>query len=103
VLIPNIITPNGDMINDRFFIEAPADGGVQYERIAISVFNRHGEQVFQDNDFALRNTSTAGWNGVNNAGQALSSGVYFYLIQMENPATSQSQTLQGNITINAGG
>jgi gliding motility-associated-like protein len=103
VLIPNIITPNGDMINDRFFIEAPADGGVQYERIAISVYNRHGEQVFQDNDFALRNTSTAGWNGVNNAGQALSSGVYFYLIQMENPATSQSQTLQGNITINAGG
>jgi len=103
VQIPNIITPNGDGINDRFFIEAPSDGGVQYERIAVSFFNRHGERVYFNEDFASINDRMQGWNGVNNAGQALASGVYFYIIQMDNPATNESQTLQGNITINIGG
>ncbi len=103
VLIPNIITPNGDNINDRFFIEAPSDGGVQYEKIAVSFFNRHGERVYYNEDFASINDRNQGWNGVNNAGQALASGVYFYIIQMDNPATGESQTLQGNITINTGG
>ncbi|MGB0979151.1 MAG: gliding motility-associated C-terminal domain-containing protein, partial [Croceimicrobium sp.] len=102
VLIPNVITPNGDMVNDRFFIEAPADGGVQYERISISIYNRHGERVFQDENFADRNTRELGWEGVNNSGQKLASGVYYYVIQMDNPTTSESQTLQGNLTINSG-
>ena len=103
VLIPNVITPNGDDINDRFFIEAPSDGGVQYEQISLSMYNRHGERVFHDEGFATRNSRADGWEGVNNAGQPLASGVYFYIIEMNNPATGESQSLQGNLTINTGG
>ncbi len=103
VLIPNVITPNGDMVNDRFFIETPADGGAQYEKIAVSIYNRHGERVFKDENFAERNTRELGWNGVNNSGQQLASGVYYYVIQLDNPATNESETLQGNITVNTGG
>lgn len=102
VLIPNLITPNGDMVNDRFFIETPADGA-QYENISFSVYNRHGERVFQDENYQERNTRELGWNGVNNSGQKLASGVYFYILQLDNPSTSESKTVQGNLTINSGG
>ena len=103
VIIPNIITPNGDGFNDRFYIKAPLDGGAQYENISVSIFNRHGERVYKNEDFASINDENQGWDGVNNSGQQLASGVYFYIIQMENPASNESQTLQGNITINTGG
>ena len=101
VIIPNVITPNEDGINDRFFIEAPIEG-VSYQTISVSLYNRHGERVFQDENFAARNTRSLGWEGVNNAGQPLASGVYFYIIEMNNPATGESQTLQGNLTLNVG-
>ena len=84
-------------------IGAPLDGGAQYENISVSIFNRHGERVYKNEDFASINDENQGWDGVNNSGQQLASGVYFYIIQMENPASNESQTLQGNITINTGG
>lgn len=98
VVIPNIITPNGDGLNDRFFIEKPLDGA-QYERISISIFNRHGERVYQNENFQDVNTREEGWDGTNNNGQKLTNGVYYYLIDLSNPGTGQTQSLQGNITL----
>jgi gliding motility-associated-like protein len=99
VLIPNIITPNGDMVNDRFFIEPPVDG-VPYEQISLSIFNRHGEKVYENASFETINDRENGWNGVNTNGQALSNGVYYYVIEMRSPSSGASQSLQGNVTIN---
>jgi len=101
LIIPNIITPNDDGINDRFYINAPLDGQ-QYENISLSIFNRHGEEVYYMADFASINNSEQGWNGKNNDGQALASGVYFYVIKVENPQSNESETLQGTLTINRG-
>jgi len=99
VLIPNIITPNGDGINDRFFIEPPVDGA-PYEQISLSIFNRHGEKVYENTSFENINDRVNGWNGINTNGQALGNGVYYYLLEMRSPSSGTSQSLQGNVTIN---
>ncbi len=102
VLVPNIITPNGDMINDRFYIEKPLNSDKQYEKIVLSIFNRNGQRVFHDENFQDRNTQADGWDGTSNSGQKLTDGVYFYILELANPATGQNESMQGNLTINAG-
>jgi len=64
IIIPNIITPNGDDINEYFETDARLLGA------NIKILNRWGKTVFQSNDY--RNT----WKGDN-----LSTGIYYYLIK----------------------
>jgi gliding motility-associated-like protein len=101
VLIPNIITPNGDGINDRFFIQAPLNR-TSYEQISLSIYNRHGEKVYENKSFQNSNDRENGWNGVNNNGQALGNGVYFYTIRLNNPSIGISESLNGSITLTKG-
>lgn len=68
-LIPNVFTPNGDGINDTY---VPRLGALQQYRILI--FDRWGKKVFESTD---PNTH---WDGRFN-GQAISEGVYSYLIE----------------------
>ena len=69
-LIPNIITPNGDGLNDKFFINEQ----LLYEPVHMIIYNRWGEVVFQDEDY--RND----WNGDNFFGKPLSEGTYYYVL-----------------------
>lgn len=62
--IPNIITPNGDPLNQYFVIE-----GNTYGPNHLTLFNRWGEQVFSSDDY------TNDWDG-----GELPGGVYFYRI-----------------------
>lgn len=67
---PNVITPNGDDINDYFIIEnIEGTGEWQFD-----IYNRWGERVFHDNAYSNN------WNGVNNHNGNLKVGTYFYLI-----------------------
>ncbi|HYG00826.1 MAG TPA: LamG-like jellyroll fold domain-containing protein [Chryseosolibacter sp.] len=75
-LVPNIITPNEDGLNERFLIPQLNDAPV------ISIYNRWGELVF--NDAAYQGS----WNGV-----GLSNGVYFYT------ATTACGDIKGTVTI----
>lgn len=102
VVIPNIITPNGDNFNDRFFIEKPLNSTEQYEKIVLSIYNRNGQRVFFDENFQDRNTSDEGWDGTSDSGQKLTDGVYFYVLELVNPSTSQNENIQGNLTLNSG-
>lgn len=69
--IPNIITPNGDGLNDFVFIQ----GLENFESNEMVIYNRWGQLVFQTMDYDnVMNT----WNGTNEEGEALSDGVYFY-------------------------
>lgn len=70
VIIPNVFTPNGDGINDRF--EPKAIGVYDYQ---LKVFNRYGEMVFQSTSLGLQ------WDG-RVSGKKAQSGVYFYQIEM---------------------
>jgi gliding motility-associated-like protein len=66
-IIPNIFTPNGDNINDVFFIE----GLINFPGSRLTIYNRWGQLVFEDGDYALRNS----WDG-----SSVSDGVYFWIL-----------------------
>lgn len=62
--LPNVITPNGDGINDRLF-----DG------FELEVFNRNGSQLYRGKD---------GWDGIYQ-GQPVPSGTYLYVVHYVSP------------------
>ena len=70
LLIPNVITPGNDNMNNRFVI--PNLGS--YERSSIQIFNRWGNKVFSHDDFG----STLGWLPEDN----VSAGVYYYILNV---------------------
>ncbi|SUJ03796.1 Uncharacterized protein conserved in bacteria [Sphingobacterium spiritivorum] len=64
--IPNVITPNGDGLNDAFEII-----GIEgFDRIGLSIYNRWGNEVYKDNSY--KNTWT---------GQGLNEGTYYYILK----------------------
>ena len=65
IAIPNVFTPNGDGLNDKFVI----DGIEQISGTTLIVFNRWGKKFFESTDY--KND----WEG-NDA----SDGVYYYII-----------------------
>ncbi len=102
--VPNVITPNGDQQNDRFYFQLlPIDPSVRaYSNLSLSIFNRWGKQVFFDNNFMERNTETEGWDGTDqNTGQKLADGVYFYVAQFNDAETGKSEALNGSVTLTA--
>lgn len=97
-IIPNLISPNGDGQNDRFFfIIPPADAGVQ--QIALRIYNRDGVLKFEDLAFQNNNNPNMGWDGSDLNGNAVAKGVYFYLISYINPNTGQNVNLQGSVSV----
>ena len=72
VLIPNLISPNGDGINDvwRIFnIET-------YPNTSVQLFNRWGVKVWESADYANE------WDGTSQDGKDLPDGTYFYILQV---------------------
>jgi len=69
-VIPNIITPNGDGLND-FFITKYAK---IYDDVNITILNRWGKLVYEASNYQNQ------WNGLNTNGSKLSGGTYYYFI-----------------------
>ncbi len=104
--IPNIITPNGDNVNDVFIItEAPASdgdpgvdlksastsGGIKplsayYKRTTLVIFNRQGRKVYESSNY------NNDWGG-----DGLKDGVYFYVLQCE--GFKNNEVYRGSVTI----
>jgi len=70
--VPNIITPNGDGINDFFFV----DERLLFDPIHLIIFNRWGMKVFEDTEY-LNN-----WDGDNFVGKPLGEGTYYYMLKL---------------------
>lgn len=69
--IPEGISPNGDGINDAWYLDFLVDK----ENYTVSVFNRWGQRVhFQENTYTA-------WDGKYN-GEPMVNGDYYYLIEM---------------------
>jgi gliding motility-associated-like protein len=70
--IPNLISPNGDGINDVwniFNVET-------YPGTSVIIFNRWGSKVWESDDYAND------WTGTSQNGNELPDGTYFYVIQV---------------------
>jgi gliding motility-associated-like protein len=73
IVVPNTFTPNGDGINDLWSIK-------YIDRLPnnrVSIYNRYGTLIKN-----IRNYDGS-WNGTNNSGQSVPSGVYYYVIQLD--------------------
>mgnify|MGYP000524458667 FL=1 len=70
---PNVITANGDGVNDFFIIKNIED----YDRVEVIIFNRWGVIVFEDANYQNN------WSGLDRSGNELSAGVYTYIVTPE--------------------
>jgi gliding motility-associated-like protein len=76
--VPTIITPNGDLTNDRW--EIPCLAGSEYPNNTAVVFNQWGDEVFRSNSY--KND----WQGTYN-GKDLPEGTYFFVVSFGNGET----------------
>ena len=78
--IPNVITPNGDGINDLLVF-----GNLElYPYSKLMIFNRWGQLVFE-----------SGYYQNNWDGQFMNDGVYYFVLELGD----ESETIKGNFTI----
>lgn len=71
--VPNVLTPNGDGVNDRFIITGLESG------TKVTIFNNWGAVVYSSNDY------TNDWEATN-----LTEGVYFYVLSRPNEESHSS-------------
>jgi gliding motility-associated-like protein len=88
VEIPDIFTPNGDNVNDVFFIKM---AGLQ--SLHFTVFDRWGQRVYE-----LNSSSGIEWNGKNQQGVNVAEGVYFYTATAKGNDGKEFD-LKGNVTL----
>ncbi|HLW33851.1 MAG TPA: gliding motility-associated C-terminal domain-containing protein [Aequorivita sp.] len=78
------VTPNGDGINDYFFIDIPNDGSVR--DLQVQIFNRWGVKVFESHNYGVGGDVFDGFSSgrltVKNTKQ-LPSGTYYYILDYE--------------------
>ena len=90
--IPNTFSPNGDGVNDIFYVR-----GTGIFRIkTLRIFNRWGEVVFESSN-TYPNDASSGWNGTFK-GQKLTPDVFVYMVDIlcENNAIL---SYKGNVTL----
>ncbi len=87
LIIPNIITPNGDGHNDEFILLYK-----EIETFTGTIFNRWGKKIFEWTDISK------GWNGITNGGEVASDGVYFYIIYAKGKDKIE-YNLNGTVTL----
>jgi gliding motility-associated-like protein len=75
-VVPSIITPNGDGMNDAFVIPCFAEGEA-YPNSTVSIFNQWGDEVFHAEPYANN------WQGTFD-GEDLPASTYFYIVDLGN-------------------
>ena len=87
LIIPNIFTPNGDNVNDYFFIK----NSINWD-INLQVFNRWGNEVYKADNY--QNS----WDG-KYKGNPVSDGTYFYIIKAKGKDSGREKEYKGSLTI----
>ena len=86
--MPNVFTPNGDLINDIFI---PVDI-LSIKEFDIVILNRWGNVMYQSTDF------TEGWDGLTKSGNEAQAGTYFWKIIYED-VYGKTGAKHGNLTL----
>ena len=84
--VPNAFTPNGDSINDIFWI-----GATNIKEFHIIIFDRWGLKLFESSDILVS------WDGKVN-GKEVADGTYFHLINAKGNDNSEIKK-QGTVTL----
>ena len=87
LIIPNIITPNGDGYNDYFVIKDAKECILN-----IQIYNKWGVKVFEDGNYKNN------WND-KYKGKDLADGVYYYILEAKNLNTNKHREYNGSLTI----
>lgn len=75
--VPNVFTPNGDDINERFQPETYA-----VTAAVMKIFNRWGRPVFSY-EGAIPSIDSWGWDGTINGGAKAAAGTYYYVLDLK--------------------
>lgn len=87
--VPNIITINADGINEFFLIKNLED----FDQVRLNIFNRWGNLVYE-NPHYLND-----WNGVDQYGNYLHDGVYFYRVEASVTENYLNKTKKDNVIL----
>jgi gliding motility-associated-like protein len=69
--IPNVFTPNGDNVNDLFFLKTS-----NLQEITVLIYDRWGHKVYD----VYSDTGNIAWDGKTKEGKEVADGTYFYII-----------------------
>ncbi len=90
IIVPNVFSPNGDGVNDLFFLQR----GENLTDITAEIYDRWGKKVYE----LTTSKGQIEWDGKNQYGKEVPSGTYFYIIK----ATGKDGVeydLKGNVTL----
>lgn len=87
--IPNVFTPNGDNVNDVYFLRTGNVVDIQME-----IYDRWGHKVYE----LISTTGNVAWDGKNRYGADCSEGTYFYKLKATGK-DGKSWEEKGNITL----
>ena len=82
----NIISPNGDGMNDVWVVENIQD----FPENTVKIYNRWGNLVFETDNYSND------WTGTDNDGNLLLAGAYFYVLELNDP---DNIILTGSVTL----
>jgi gliding motility-associated-like protein len=87
IVMPNIFSPNGDAINDAFFINCTG-----IKSLTCAIYNRWGQHIY-----SITSVNQS-WNGEMINGNKAVEGTYFYLLEASG-FDGKNYSLKGNITL----
>ena len=88
VKVMDAFTPNGDGTNDRWLV---TNGSACTSKISVTVFNRYGGKVYQNDNYQNN------WEGTYD-GKKVADGTYYYVV-IYRLINGQNITLKGDVTI----
>jgi gliding motility-associated-like protein len=80
IVVHNVITPNGDGLNDNWIIDCIEN----FPDNSVVIFNRWGDRV---NNFTHYDNIAQVWKGTNYDGKLLPAGTYYYVLNIKNEKT----------------
>lgn len=85
--IPNVFTPNGDNINDIWYISF--EGAISMH---LEIFNRYGVKIYENDGTGVQ------WDGRTLSGEPVPTGTYFYSLEITDVFNNISK-FNGHITL----
>lgn len=89
ISIPNVFTPNGDKVNDEYFLKAD-----NLSEITFVIVDRWGHVVYE----LTSQSGNVSWDGKNQAGQDVAEGTYFFTLKASG-TDGQTYDQKGTISL----